>query len=397
MRDDHYWRSSFLWLALAACLPLLNVSVTWGQSPADDAKAKNVKAKEVEVKPEAVVVEEKIEEAGPVEKASEEKNEELRLQAAPSKYWLGVQIGDVSDELREKLELGKQEGVLVVNVVPDAPAAKAGLKANDVILTYDGEKMAGPRSLVKQVASSKGEEVVLEVMRDGKRLEVKVTPQERFKFLLDQKLGQQLGEGLRQFRFTGPKGESEGSAEQQKLLQEALEQFDIPGLRLHMLPGWVEGGGFEFPANTKISVARENDEPAIITVERGDKKWEVTEDKISELPKDVQPAVRRLLGLKPGRMKIHLGKGALKGPEGELKFNELQVFPPGFNHDRLQRLNDAASLRHETFGKKILDQVREEMKRLRQDVDRLLEHAKPSNDDHQKASENAGGKDGKEL
>ncbi len=57
MRDDHYWRSSFLWLALAACLPLLNVSVTWGQSPADDAKAKDVKAKEVEVKPEAVVVE----------------------------------------------------------------------------------------------------------------------------------------------------------------------------------------------------------------------------------------------------------------------------------------------------------------------------------------------------
>ncbi len=320
------------------------------------------------------------------------------MQAAPSKYWLGVQIGDVSDDLREKLELGKQGGVLVVNVVPNAPAAKAGLKTNDVILTYDGEKMAGPRSLVKQVASSKGEEVVLEVMRDGERLEIKVTPEDRFNFPGDQDFGRQLGEGLRQFRFTGPKEESKGSAEQQKLLQEASEQLGIPGLRLHMLPGWVEGGGgFEFPANTKISVARENDEPAIITVERGDKKWEVTEDKIAELPQDVQPAVRRLLGSKPGRVKIHLGKGALKGPEGELKFNELQVFPPGFNHDRLQRLNGAAQLRHETFGKKILDQVREEMKRLRKDVDRLLEHAKPSNAGQRKAVENADGKEGKEL
>jgi len=75
---------------------------------------------------------------------------------------------------------GATRGVFVDAVESGGPAAKAGLKAEDVILSYNGQPIQDGDDLVNRVAATPvGTEVPVEVLRDGKKLEFKVTVGER--------------------------------------------------------------------------------------------------------------------------------------------------------------------------------------------------------------------------
>lgn len=82
--------------------------------------------------------------------------------------WLGVEIGEVTREKENDLKLSSARGVIVAAVEPDSPAAKAGLKENDVITQYDGQTVEGTvqfRRLVRETPP--GRTVALVVSRDG--------------------------------------------------------------------------------------------------------------------------------------------------------------------------------------------------------------------------------------
>ena len=55
--------------------------------------------------------------------------------------WLGVRIQDVTKEIAEVEQLDKPRGALVASVAENSPSAKAGVKAGDIILEFDGEKI----------------------------------------------------------------------------------------------------------------------------------------------------------------------------------------------------------------------------------------------------------------
>ena len=59
--------------------------------------------------------------------------------AATGEYWLGVECLPVMPALRAQLNLPEKQGLLVAAVMPDSPAAKAGIKQHDVLLRV-GEK-----------------------------------------------------------------------------------------------------------------------------------------------------------------------------------------------------------------------------------------------------------------
>ncbi len=64
-------------------------------------------------------------------------------------------------------------------VSDDSPAAKAGLKTGDVIVEFAGKKVNTPQELQESVEESAfGRQVTVAVLRDGKRVELKVTPTE---------------------------------------------------------------------------------------------------------------------------------------------------------------------------------------------------------------------------
>ena len=82
--------------------------------------------------------------------------------------WLGVEIEEVTPQKTKALKLSAARGVIVEQVEPDGPAAKAGLKTNDVILEYDGQTVEGTiqfRRLVRETPP--GRTVNLEISRGG--------------------------------------------------------------------------------------------------------------------------------------------------------------------------------------------------------------------------------------
>jgi serine protease Do len=71
--------------------------------------------------------------------------------------------------------MDKPEGALVARVIASSPGEKAGLKAGDVILTYNDQVLASSTALPPQVGSSDpGEVITLQVIRDRKKITIKV-------------------------------------------------------------------------------------------------------------------------------------------------------------------------------------------------------------------------------
>jgi len=90
--------------------------------------------------------------------------------------WLGVYVQDLDEELAGSFGWDGTHGVLVAQVVPDSPAARAGLREGDIVVTVDGKAIASSNALVATVASyARGTQVRLEVFRDGRVRSVPVT------------------------------------------------------------------------------------------------------------------------------------------------------------------------------------------------------------------------------
>ena len=89
--------------------------------------------------------------------------------------WLGVRIQQVTKEIAEVEKLEKAMGALVASVSEKSPADKAGIKAGDIILEFDGKKINTMRNLPKLVAQTKvGKKVVVKIWRDQKLISKKV-------------------------------------------------------------------------------------------------------------------------------------------------------------------------------------------------------------------------------
>ena len=91
--------------------------------------------------------------------------------------WLGVYIQDIGYDMAEKLGLENTDGALVGQVIPDAPAEKAGFKSGDVIIEFDGKAVKNSGQLRITVASTDiGRTVDVKIIRDGKEkiLSVKI-------------------------------------------------------------------------------------------------------------------------------------------------------------------------------------------------------------------------------
>ena len=89
--------------------------------------------------------------------------------------WLGVRIQEVTKEIADVENLKKPKGALVASVSENSPAAKAGIKAGDIILEFDGKSVDTMRTLPKLVAQTKvGKRVILKIWRNQKLISKRV-------------------------------------------------------------------------------------------------------------------------------------------------------------------------------------------------------------------------------
>jgi serine protease Do len=90
--------------------------------------------------------------------------------------WLGVALQPLTTDLAQSFAVEDRRGALVAEVVPDSPAAKAGLEAGDVVLEINGARVADPGDVARAVGLARpGEAATLIVWRNRGRRTVAVT------------------------------------------------------------------------------------------------------------------------------------------------------------------------------------------------------------------------------
>ncbi len=256
--------------------------------------------------------------------------------AAPQ-YWIGLVGGPIGKNhpLRDHLDIPENQGLLVANVVPDSPAAKAGLKRNDVLLRANDIELREMQDLVELVFTEgpKNGQIAVDVLRRGRRETVYIKPEERPAAAAQPQsnFGHAFGEGFGQ-GFAIPGGI--------EIPQDLLREFgDNPFAFRQFGPGVIVGGrgAASLPNGVSVNIIKEDNQPARITVQRGEDTWEIAGDDpaaLEQLPDDVRPFVERMLngrslqGLRgPGQPVLpELGEGRLRErlEHMERRMQELQ-------------------------------------------------------------------------
>ena len=90
--------------------------------------------------------------------------------------WLGVETHEVTADKAKELKLSAERGVVLGKIVPDSPAAKAGLKENDVVTEINGQRVEGAaqfRRMIREIPA--GRSIQLTVWREGRSQTVSAT------------------------------------------------------------------------------------------------------------------------------------------------------------------------------------------------------------------------------
>ncbi len=82
--------------------------------------------------------------------------------------WLGVETAEVTADKVKELKLGAERGAVLTQILPDSPAAKAGLKAGDVVTEFNGQHVEGAAQFRRFIHETPaGRSVQLTIWRDG--------------------------------------------------------------------------------------------------------------------------------------------------------------------------------------------------------------------------------------
>ncbi len=216
-----------------------------------------------------------------------------------SEYWLGLFASHPSPALQAQLKLPKDQGLVVESLLPDGPAAKAGLQQHDILLNGNDKPLTGLHDLVKLVDQVKGGKLTLDLLRAGKHETVIVMPAKRPAnepgeigelWIRDAVTGSSnvgpnfMGGGPLEFRVIRP------------------GQILPPGGPLTSTPG---GGPMTMEiivhaTNTladgsKVEITRHGADPAKVVVTHDKDKWEGTSGDLSKIPEKIRPEVEKLL------------------------------------------------------------------------------------------------------
>lgn len=265
---------------------------------------------------------------------AEDKTEKDAEEAAPVEktFWVGAMIGPIPEPILAHIAEGtipEGKGICVMEIVPESPAEKAGLKAYDVILKVNGEAVNGD-DFVEKVRASKGEKLTCEVLRAAKTQNIDLTPAERPAqakgFPRRGPRGMRVPEG---FKMEIPFGEMPEMPEMpemdfddenlpipeqmREMLKQQREMMKKGGFGFRMVPGaqgqqqmkmeitpegtaMTRTGTFiENGEKLTISVKKIGDEPAKILVEWKDEDYETTEDKLDVIPEEIRGKVKDFL------------------------------------------------------------------------------------------------------
>ncbi len=101
------------------------------------------------------------------------------VQPAAPELWIGVSVTPLEPALRAQLQIPGNQGLIINSVVDDSPAAKAGFKVNDILLAIGGKHLVEPTELVTLVQKNGEKPLSVEIISEGSRKTIDVTPERR--------------------------------------------------------------------------------------------------------------------------------------------------------------------------------------------------------------------------
>jgi serine protease Do len=105
---------------------------------------------------------------------------QLQTMGRVERGYIGVTLRDVDPDVQSSLKLSRGDGALVQDVTPGSPGARVGLRAYDVIVSVDGEKVRTHDVLIREIAERRpGTVAKLEYVRDGRTVVAQVRLAER--------------------------------------------------------------------------------------------------------------------------------------------------------------------------------------------------------------------------
>ena len=256
----------------------------------------------------------------------------LPEQAEPitNRFRIGLDCVPSSATLKSHLHLGEHTGLTVNMVLPNSPAALAGIRQHDVVVEANGHPVGEVMDLVRHVNDSQGTEMSIALIREGEEHLVKVTPEER-----DEDELQRLRNGFRD--QLGP--DLQGFPELENMFKQfpQLNQFGNGTFR-QIQPGFAIPSLPNIPNAFNLRIERDNDK---ITVQRGDDRYEVTTDTLDQLPDDIRPLVENMLN--GGSFSLHGLSTPGLGPQSLPP--RVIVPPDSTNQRRLEDRFDGLELR----------------------------------------------------
>lgn len=308
-----------------------------------------------------------------------------KAEETASPYWIGVQLEPVSEILRSHLNL--EGGMVAVHVFDNSPAAKSGIKPNDIIVKAGDKYIKDPGDLAQCVGSAKETELTLVVLHGGKETAIKVTPTKR----PEEANPQQVEAAESQEREAIQKLEAALNAYRAKAGTAVRERaVDLMLAKPGVVASTYAYRAVEVPKNVTIRITKEGANPAKISVKRDDKEWEVTEDKLGELPEDIRGYVQQMRIGNPTTMAIRVAEPYVRNvlppqpvpPKGlpaapsstgtypKYRFTEVKKADTATADSKLDQILKIVSQKEDSSVsalRKEVQQLRKELEELRQE------------------------------
>ena len=202
---------------------------------------------------------------------------QLKEHGTVDRGWLGVVIQNVSDDIADSIGMAEAKGAMITKVAEDGPAAKEDIKAGDVIVEVNGDKIDDSRDLARKIAELHPRtDVKLAIMRYGEKHQV------------DMKLG------------TFPSGKKLAALEEEKPA-DAGEQLENLGLSLAPATK-VPGAGDEGVVITEVTP---DSDAADKGLKAGDVILQVAGETVSQ-PGDVVKGVKKAIDKAKDKDKVNV-------------------------------------------------------------------------------------------
>ncbi len=230
------------------------------------------------------------------------KNEQKKETKTEKSYWIGVRIAPVPEVLLSQFDAPEADQGLVVveEVIKDGPAAKAGIKRGDVLLSCSGKKIRHLGDLIETISKTKETPQKLEVVRGGKKQEISVTPEERPRPTTSQGQDLLLGQPSASSRYQAMRFPPEMTIREMenffRRMQGGLDNENIEYFEENDAFGEAESKRIEFTSKT------DKDGKTTVHVTRktrngkdvDEKSWDA--ESVDKLPDEIRGDVKSLIG-----------------------------------------------------------------------------------------------------